>query len=615
MRRWLSLALVVFLVAAGAGSALGAPGDRLVVVGVEGETICGDKFSCLYIDGSRVYTADSEELVKRMAPRGTPVRKATGRAGQVADLVFLGGNVLVADEAGTVAQALAVAKDRVVAVGRAVDVAGWIGPRTRVIHVEGKSVLPGLSDAHLHFLGLGLQFLQVDVTGLDKAATLAAVGEKAKTARPGEWVRGGRWNQVLWGTQEFPTAADLDAVAPNIPVVLTRVDGHAIWVNTAALKAAGITRDTADPPGGHIVRDARGEPTGILIDKAMDLVRAKMPDWTPAQKFEALELADRHLVSLGITSAHDAGTGEETVDLIKQAYAQGKLRLRLYVMLDKGAAEKRIAEGRRPEIGLYGGKLTVRAIKLLADGAMGSRGAAFFGDYSDQPGWKGLLMLQEDEIYGVAKGALGLGYQVCTHAIGDQANNVALNAYERACREAGLEQTPRFRIEHAQAIRLADIPRFAQLGVIASMQPCHATSDMNMAETRIGPFRILGAYAWRSLLTSGARIAGGTDAPVEPADPFNNLHAAVTRTNHDGLPTGGWYPEQKMTRLEALRCLTAEVAYAAFQEKDLGTLEVGKLADLVVISDDYLTCPEQELWRVRALMTVIGGQIVWRLGQ
>ncbi|HHY96030.1 MAG TPA: amidohydrolase, partial [Firmicutes bacterium] len=472
----------------------------------------------------------------------------------------------------------------------------------------------GLSDAHLHFLGLGLQFLQVDVTGLDKASTLATVGEKAKGVRPGEWLRGGRWNQVLWGTQDFPTAADLDTVAPDVPVVLSRVDGHAIWVNTAALKAAGITRDTPDPAGGHIVKDANGEPTGILIDKAMDLVYSKMPDWSPAQKLQALQLADRHLVSLGITSAHDAGADEDTIDLVKQAYTQGKIRLRLYEMLDKEAAEKRIAAGRRPEIGLYGGKLTVRAIKLLADGAMGSRGAAFFGDYSDQPGWKGLLILNEDEIYKVAKGALGLGYQVCTHAIGDQANNATLNAYERASREAGLQQTPRFRVEHAQAIRLTDIPRFAQLGVIASMQPCHATSDMNMAETRIGPFRILGAYAWRSLLNTGAHMAGGTDAPVEPADPFNNLHAAVTRSNHDGLPTGGWYPEQKMTRLEALRSLTAEAAYAAFEEKDRGTLEVGKLADLVVMSDNYLTCPEQELWRLRAMMTVIGGQIVWRLG-
>ena len=532
---------------------------------------------------------------------------------QDADLVLRGGKVVTMDAQRPGAEAVAVSGDRIVAVGSDAEIAKRTGRETRIVELAGRLVVPGLIESHGHLLDLGQLKLQLDFLGTTSEAQIAGmVATKARAARPGEWIRGRRWDQNDWGADtRFPTADSISRAALRNPVYLTRIDGHAAWVNRLALQSAGITKETPDPPGGRILRDDDGNPTGVLIDRAMGLVGRIVPDWRHDDNKRAVRLAIAECVEAGLTSFHDAGSGVEEIGIYKELLAEGELGLRIYVML-WGANRSLLDDWfrRGPEIGLGDGRLTIRAIKLMADGALGSRGAALFDPYDDDPGQKGLLILSEDDVYGIADRALAHGFQLCTHAIGDRANRIVLDAYERAFAAHRSVKDPRFRIEHAQILDEEDIPRFAQLGVIASMQATHATSDMPWVPARVGAERAKeGAYVWRKLLRTGARIANGSDAPVEQVAPLLGFHAAITRQDASGNPSGGWYPAQRMTREQALRSFTLDAAYAAFEEAEKGSIEPGKLADLVVLSRDIMTIPPPEILRTQVDMTIIGGRI------
>jgi predicted amidohydrolase YtcJ len=438
------------------------------------------------------------------------------------------------------------------------------------------------------------------------------VAAAAKARKPGEWIRGRGWHEGKWdapapgAVRGFPTHHALSAISPDNPVVLTRADGHAALANAKAMSLKGVSSATRAPAGGELIRDAAGEPTGVFVDNAEGLVEP--PERTPEEARRALELAMDECLTKGVTSLTDAGAGSDTIALYRAAAAEGKLRTRLYVM---AAGFKTMRALGRPEPGSAGGQLSVRAVKLYADGALGSRGAALLEPYADDPGNAGLLVTPPEEVLEAARFALAHGFQVGTHAIGDRANRLVLNAYEKAFAERPEVKDPRFRIEHAQVLDRADIPRFGHLGVLASMQGIHCPSDRPWAPKRIGDARVAeGAYVWRKLLASGARIVNGTDAPVEDLSPIQNFHATVTRAGADGNPPGGFDPDQKLTRAEALRSMTLEVAYASFAEREKGSIEVGKLADLVVLSQDILQVPDALLMRTEVVATILGGRVL-----
>jgi predicted amidohydrolase YtcJ len=424
------------------------------------------------------------------------------------------------------------------------------------------------------------------------------------------WLRGAGWNQVIWKLGRFPLASELDAAVSDRPAVLERVDGHALWLNSAALRAAGITRDTADPVGGRIERDAGGNPSGVLVDKAMDLVVSAMPRPDSAESMSALKAALADMNSVGLTSAGDAGVPADTIRLYRQLADQGELSVRMYAMILDVGEDFRALSKDGPLIGYGQDRLTVRSVKLFADGALGSRGAALLAPYSDEPDQHGLLFMSDAEMERKIQTALGAGYQVNVHAIGDAANRQVLDGFEAAYKAVGGRDL-RNRIEHAQVVAPADIPRFRQLNLIASMQPTHATSDKNMALDRIGPERLTGAYAWRTFLNQGTRIAGGSDFPVESDNPFFGLHAAITRTDHAGDPPGGWHPEQAMTRIEAFRAFTLDAAYAAHWETRIGSLEPGKWADFILIDRDLFKIPPADIWKIKVRQTWVGGEKVY----
>ncbi len=529
----------------------------------------------------------------------------------VADSVYYNGKIYTVDDDFSVASALAIKGDRFIFVGSDEDVQKYIGEKTETIDLQGKTVIPGLIDAHLHYSGIGTSLLQIDAFWKPKQDILNAVADAYKRSEPGEWIIGRGWNQAAWDPAVFPTKEDLDAVAPDIPVVLTRVCGHATWVNSKALEIAGITKDTPDPVGGEIIRDENGEPTGVLTDTASNLVSKHIPDWTERQKIEALVLAQEHLFSYGLTGARDAGSDLEIINYMKDLYNSGDLKIRIYQMCSSGETAEyfyKVPEEKR--IGLYNNRYTIRSIKLMADGSLGARSAWMLEEYTDRPGHVGNPRYTDEEIYELVKGAREAGFQVNTHAIGDAANRQVLDTYEKVLKEMP-DPDHRYCIEHSQIVALDDIPRFAKLGVLPSMQTVHATSDKNMAEDRVGPERIKGAYAWRKFIESGSIVPNGTDAPVELVNPYHNLYAAVTRMDRDGEPAGGWYPEECMTREEALRSYTIWAAYAAFEEDIKGSIEVGKLADFVVIDRDYMTCPAKEIKDIEALITVLGGETVY----
>jgi len=484
-------------------------------------------------------------------------------------------------------------------------------PAARIIDGRGKTLLPGLIDAHGHVLDLGFENVRIQ---LSSTGSLPAAQDRirvyAKSNPDRTWLLGDGWNQVKWKLGRFPLATELDAVVADRPVVLDRVDGHAQWLNTQALHAAGITRETKDPVGGRIERDANGNPNGVLIDKAMDLMERVVPQPSDAERLAALRAALAHMNSVGLTAVGDAGDTAQDIALYRQLADQHRLTVRVYAMIrDTGDDFKALSKG-GPLIGYGNDHLSVRAVKLFADGALGSRGAALMAPYSDKPDQRGLLFMSDAQMESKIQTALKAGYQVNIHAIGDAANHQVLDGFEAAYQAVGGRQL-RNRIEHAQVVELSDIPRFKQLDLIASMQPTHATSDMNMAEERIGPERLKGAYAWRTFLRQGTLIAGGSDFPVESDNPFFGLHAAVTRTDHENKPTGGWHPEQAMTLLEAFRAFTLDAAYAQHQEKEIGSLEAGKWADFILIDRDLFKIAPADIWKIKVEQTWVAGEKVY----
>lgn len=478
-----------------------------------------------------------------------------------------------------------------------------------LIDGQGKFVLPGLIDAHGHIMGYGQALKNVDLTK-SKSAEHAAklVAEFAKKNQTQEWILGRGWNQVLWDKNEFPNAETLDNAVPGKPVALNRVDGHAMWANSEALKRAGIDRNTLDPAGGEIIKDENGNPTGVLIDNAMDIVSRAIPEITEAQTIDYIETALAALAAEGLTSVHDAGISPEEVAAFKKIAEKGDLDVRVYGMLavTSRGYEELIKKG--PEPSLFDDRLSIRSIKIQIDGALGSRGAALDLPYTDRPDSYGLLLHTPEQTEAMTEFAMENGFQVNTHAIGDKGNRLLLNIFAKYPQYKEL----RNRVEHAQIVHPADIPRFKALDVIPSMQATHATSDKNMAIFRVGKERLEGAYAWRKFLQQGSRIANGSDFPVEPANPFFGLHASVTRQDRNNEPEGGWRPDQKMTREEALRSFTLDAAYAGHQEKVIGSLESGKWADFIIIDQDYFEVPEQDIWKIKVLATYQAGQAVFQ---
>jgi len=528
-----------------------------------------------------------------------------------ADLVLRGGKVVTLNPERPVAEAIAVSGERITAVGSTAEINAYVGPETKVVELQGALAIPGLIDAHAHFMDLGFSRMKLDLFGTESADQIATVVQEASENVPeGTWIQGHGWDQNDWEVKEFPTREVLDAVASDRPVYLTRVDMHASWVNTRAMELAGINLETEDPEGGEILRDEEGNPTGVFIDKAMGLITDHIPAPSETERWDAFRGAQQACLENGITGFHDAGVDEATLALFRQARDRGELKVRIYAMIwgsDGKLLEKYFSH--RPEISPH---LTVRTVKLLVDGALGSRGAAMIEDYSDRPDWKGLMILSKDEVAKIADRALTAGYQVAAHAIGDRANRDVLDAYEEAFAKHKEVADPRFRIEHAQILDEADIPRFAELGVVAGMQGVHATSDMSWVATRVGEERTSeGAYVWSRLLGSGVKIANGTDAPVESLSALECFYASVTRQDQSGEPDDGWYPEHRMSRQQALRSYTLDAAYAAFEETEKGSLEPGKLADITVLSRDIMTVQPREILTTEVLYTVIGGEVVF----
>jgi predicted amidohydrolase YtcJ len=469
-------------------------------------------------------------------------------------------------------------------------------------------------DAHAHLLGLGTSLRNVQLAGSKTyEEVIAKVVARAKTAKPGEWILGRGWDQTLWPDKKFPTHDALTRAVPDHPVVLTRIDGHAILANAMAMSAGRVSAATRDPEGGRIERKGDNAPAGVFVDNAMGLVRRAIPDETRAQARDAILAAIAEANKWGLVGIHDAGASQPTIDIYESLAREGRYNLRNYVMVSGDSAAVRHYFAVGPRSGLYDGHLWVRSIKLYADGALGSRGAALLAPYSDDHSNSGLLLTRPEEIQRIATGALRSGFQVAVHAIGDRGNRVVLDAYDAALKAVPVSDH-RFRVEHAQVISLQDIPRFAQMGVIPSMQASHQTSDMRWAETRVGPERIRGAYAWRSLLATGVVIPNGSDFPVEEVNPLISFHSAVSRQDATNWPPGGWYPDQVMTREEALRAMTIWPAYAGFQEKTMGSISPGKYADFVILDRDIMTVPVTEILKTTVVSTWIGGKAVYQAG-
>jgi len=528
-----------------------------------------------------------------------------------ADLVVTNARVYTADDARPLVEAFAVRGGRVVFTGSAREAKALTGANTRVVDAGGRTVIPGMVDGHAHFAGLAQKLRSVDLVGTKSLTeVIERVVERAKRTPKGSWIIGRGWDQNAWGNTAFPTHEALSAAAPDHPVILERVDGHAAYVNAAAMQLAGLTATTKDPSGGKIIRDAKGNPTGVLIDRASNLVESKVPPLSRDEMRAALKDAVARMHSLGLVGMHDAGASRENIDLFEAMAQQGDLNLRLYVMIgdDAKALEHYFQVG--PRSALYDGQVWVRAVKLYADGAMGSRGAALLEPYSDDPNNSGLLLSAPAHIEEVAKRGLAAGFQINTHAIGDRGNRVVLDAYEKAL-NARPAADHRFRVEHAQILHQDDIPRFAQLGVIPSMQASHQTSDMYWIGKRLGPTRLYGAYAWQSLLQTGVVIPNGSDFPVEEVNPLISFHASIARQDARDWPAGGWYPEQRMSREDALRSMTLWPAYAGFQEQAMGSITPGKYADFVVLDQDIMRVSASLVLTTRVLETWVGGKRVF----
>ncbi|HTR77390.1 MAG TPA: amidohydrolase [Gemmatimonadaceae bacterium] len=545
----------------------------------------------------------------------------------LADLVLLHGVVVTVDSIHPAAQAVAVAGDSIVAVGSDADIQKYVGSGTRVIDLHGATAIPGFNESHGHFMGLGEAKMELDLT---KAHTwddiVQMVAEAVRTAKPGAWIQGRGWHQEKWdkppqpNVDGLPLGDKLAAVSPNNPVVLTHASGHAVFANRKALELAGIGPNTPNPPGGEIVRDARGRAIGMLRDRAAGLVNAALakaqagrsPDEIRAHDVRAVALAAQDALSKGITTFQDQGESFATLTFLKDLAAQGKLPIRLYAMVGVTSPEALDAQlAAMKTLNFAHDHFTIRTIgEVTTDGALGTQSAWFLAPYADLPSSSGFPVVPPDQVRRIAELAVKYGYQVTAHAIGDRANRETLNVFEAVFKEHPELRDPRWRIEHAQHLDPADIPRFGQLHVIASMQGIHACSDGPYVVKRLGEKRAkTGAYVWRSLMSTGAIIANGTDVPVEDEDPIPNYACSVTRRLADGTL---FYPEQKMTRAEALRSYTLNAAYAMFAERRLGSLTPGKLADITVLDRDIMTVPDNQIPGTKVLYTIVGGTIAYR---
>jgi predicted amidohydrolase YtcJ len=524
-----------------------------------------------------------------------------------ADLILTHGVFYPVQPADPVRGSLAVRAGRIVYLGDDAGAANLRGPATRVIDLAGRAVTPGLIDAHSHLSGLGMALDEVDLRGAPTyEEVIRRVRDAAGRLPAGAWVSGRGWDQNLWPGKQFPTHGALSQAVPDHPVWLTRIDGHAVLANAKAMAILGLGAATPDPSGGRLLRDADGQLTGVLVDRAIEL--ARLPEPSAADRERYLAAAARHCVALGLTTVTDMGIGAADLEAYFALRRERRLPLRAALFLADQEDLLTSWFARGPDIDAAA-RVTVRGVKLYADGALGSRGAALVEPYSDDPGNLGLLVSSGEHLEAVARQAAAHGFQVAIHAIGDRGNLVALDAMERAL--GGPRPELRFRLEHAQVLRLDDIARLARLGIIASMQPTHATSDMPWAKERLGEARLAGAYAWRKVLAAGGRLALGSDFPVESADPRLGLYAAVTRQDLAGNPPGGWFPAERLTRQEALRGFTLDAAWSLFLDREIGSLAVGKRADLVVFAHDPMTVPAAEIPRAGVDMTFVEGEVVY----
>jgi predicted amidohydrolase YtcJ len=529
-----------------------------------------------------------------------------------ADLIVFNGRIYTVDDSVPNASALAIAGDRVLYVGDSTGAMAFRNEDTRLLDLQGNTVIPGMVDAHAHLAGLGAALRNVDLVGTESyAQVIERVVARARTVPAGTWILGRGWDQNDWPDTQFPTHEALSRAVPDHPVVLTRIDGHATLVNAAAMREANLTSATTDPSGGRIERMAGRAPSGVLVDRAMGIVGRVIPPTSREELRTSILAAVAEANRWGLIGVHDAGVGRPVIDVYEELAQEGRYDLRNYVMI--AADDSTLAHyfARGPQNGLHDGRLWIRAIKISADGALGSRGAALHAPYSDEASHNGLLLVAPERIADVAGRALEHGFQLNVHAIGDRGNTVVLDAFAQALAQRPTENH-RFRVEHAQILTPDDVPRFAALGVIPSMQASHQTSDMYWAERRVGPERIKGAYAWRALLETGVIIPNGSDFPVEQVNPLISFHSAITRQDAKNWPDGGWYPAQKMTRDEALKSMTIWPAHAAFQDSIMGSLRAGKYADFVILDRDIMSVPDTTLLRTRVLATYLGGRAVYQ---
>lgn len=531
----------------------------------------------------------------------------------IADSIWYNANIYTVDDNNPTATAMAIKDGKILYVGNDKTAKKLAGKKTEKHDVKGLTILPGIMEGHMHMASMGKKLVQLDVFYKPKDTILEMVKEAADNAEPGEWIQGLGWMNTIWENTDFPTKEELDAVAPNNPVYLKRADGHMAWVNSKAIELAGLTKDTPNPQGGEILKTDAGELLGCVTDNARDFFTNIIPEYSTEEKREQYLAAQEVLFTYGITSAMDAGCDVSDIDNYKYLYETGQMKLRTYPLvrlLNTTNAQAEYVRTTEPEGMLYDNRMNLRAVKITTDGSLGSRSAALLEEYSDREGYCGELRFTDDEAYDVFNLAYSQGYQICTHTIGDAASRQVIDTLEKLQSENPKDDV-RLRIEHFQIVELSDIDRALQLNIIPSMEFIHATSDMSVAEDRIGAERMKGAYAWRTVLDKGGIIVGGTDAPVEYVNPWHNFYAGVTRQTRDGSPIGGWYSEQAVTREEVLKSYTKWVAYGQFEEDIKGSLEAGKLADFVIIDRDVMTCPEEQMMSVQALQTVIGGEIVY----
>lgn len=530
-----------------------------------------------------------------------------------ADTVFVNGKVLTMDESFSTAESVAVKDGIIIFTGTNENVKKLIGKETRIIDLEGKLLMPGFIESHGHFYGTGHSINILDLVGTVSAKQIAElVQNKARSLPDGRWIIGRGWDQNDWEIKEFPDHSILDAVSPKNPVLLSRVDGHAVWVNGMVLSMAGITEKTENTAGGEIIRDKSGKPTGILIDNAIRLTDAVVPVPGAEEIVDDFVKADGHCLTLGITTFHDMGTSPEKLKILKKLYSERTLKVRLYEYIGSDEKDWKFEAVKGPQVDMFGGRLTIRGVKAFIDGALGSRGALLFEPYSDRPDTSGLQIISDEELTKVAEFCKEYGLQLAVHAIGDLGNHKVLDVYEKVLGDDN-DGKYRWRIEHVQILAENDIPRFRKTGVIPSMQPIHCTSDMPWAEDRIGPMRIKGAYAWRSLLVTGVKIPGGSDTPVEDANPLLGIYAAMTRQDLNGSPEGGWHPEQRVNREEALRMYSTWGAWAEFGENSRGSIKPGYAADLIVLDKDISNCPPKDIPQAKVIMTFIAGELVYSI--